>query len=81
MFRTLKQKLNMVHLNLMKVVMGRAGIYVKYMYTIHYFQGIGRRLLERQGWQDGAGLGSSVKGISEALENDGQGPRDRTGFG
>ncbi|XP_062583065.1 G patch domain-containing protein 3-like [Saccostrea cucullata] len=44
-------------------------------------KGVGRKILEKQGWQEGEGLGSSVKGIAEALENDGQNPKDRKGFG
>lgn len=44
-------------------------------------KGVGRKILEKQGWQDGQGLGSTIKGIAEALENDGQNPRDRKGFG
>jgi hypothetical protein len=44
-------------------------------------KGVGRKILERQGWQEGEGLGSTVKGIAEALENDGQNPRERKGLG
>lgn len=44
-------------------------------------KGFGRRILEEQGWTDGDGLGSSVQGIADALDNEGQNPRDRTGFG
>lgn len=44
-------------------------------------KGVGRKILEKQGWQEGQGLGSTIKGIAEALENDGQNPRDRKGFG
>lgn len=43
--------------------------------------GIGRRLMERQGWVDGLGLGSSQKGITRPIESDGQKPRERKGLG
>ncbi|XP_070542867.1 G patch domain-containing protein 3-like [Ptychodera flava] len=46
-----------------------------------YTKGIGRKVLEKQGWTDGEGLGSSVKGQAEALTNEGQNPRQRTGLG
>ncbi|CAL1611504.1 unnamed protein product [Knipowitschia caucasica] len=46
-----------------------------------FTKGFGRRLMERQGWRDGHGLGSSHIGISEALENDGQHPNCKRGFG
>lgn len=47
------------------------------------FQGIGRRLLERAGWQDGQGLGSSTIGISEPVTTDGAktSVKDKTGLG
>lgn len=44
-------------------------------------KGFGRKILETQGWKEGQGLGSSVTGMAEALENEGQGPKDRRGFG
>ncbi|CAF0772639.1 unnamed protein product [Rotaria sordida] len=46
-------------------------------------KGIGRRLLERAGWRDGQGLGSSVIGMSEALTADGGklSIKDKTGLG
>lgn len=44
-------------------------------------RGIGRRLLEKQGWKDGMGLGKATTGIAEALEPDGQKPRERKGLG
>ena len=44
-------------------------------------RGIGRRLMERQGWKDGASLGSSQKGIVKPVESDGQKPRERKGLG
>lgn len=44
-------------------------------------RGIGRRLMERAGWRDGAGLGRTMKGISKPIENDGQKPKERKGLG
>ncbi len=38
-------------------------------------------MLERQGWEEGQGVGGSRTGIAEALSGDGQNPRDKTGFG
>lgn len=46
-----------------------------------FTKGFGRRLMEKQGWKDGEGLGSSQPGISEALENEGQNPNCKRGFG
>ena len=37
--------------------------------------------MEKQGWREGKGLGGSRSGIAEALDNEGQNPRDRSGFG
>lgn len=37
--------------------------------------------MEQQGWKDGDGLGNSRVGISEALENEGQHPHCKRGFG
>ena len=37
--------------------------------------------MESQGWREGYGLGRNSEGLSEALENDGQYPIDKTGFG
>lgn len=42
-------------------------------------KGFGRRLMEKQGWKDGEGLGSTYKGMAEALDNEGQ--TDRGGLG
>ena len=43
-------------------------------------KGFGRRIMERQGWKDGRGLGTAANtGMAEALENDGQ--ADRSGLG
>ena len=44
-------------------------------------KGIGRKVLRRHGWSDGQGLGTSVGGIAEALESEGQDPKDKRGFG
>lgn len=44
-------------------------------------RGIGRRLMEAQGWQDGQGLGRGSAGLPYALDNDGQHPHDKKGFG
>ncbi|CAF3777327.1 unnamed protein product [Adineta steineri] len=55
----------------------RIGVFEKHT------KGIGRRLLERQGWRDGQGLGSSVEGMAEALSADGGklSVKDKTGLG
>ena len=44
-------------------------------------KGIGRKILEKQGWQEGQGIGSSVEGMMEALENEGQPPSVKAGLG
>lgn len=44
-------------------------------------QGIGRKVLERQGWAEGQGLGSQCSGVPDALDNDGQHPRCKRGLG
>ncbi|XP_047489385.1 G patch domain-containing protein 3-like [Penaeus chinensis] len=44
-------------------------------------RGIGRRLMEAQGWEEGKGLGRNSAGLPYALDNDGQHPRDKKGFG
>ncbi|XP_053310457.1 G patch domain-containing protein 3 [Spea bombifrons] len=46
-----------------------------------FTKGIGRRLMERQGWTDGSGLGASGRGMPDALENEGQNPKCRRGLG
>ncbi|XP_033958445.1 G patch domain-containing protein 3 [Pseudochaenichthys georgianus] len=46
-----------------------------------YTRGFGRRLMEKQGWKDGDGLGNSQIGIPDALESDGQHPYCKRGFG
>ncbi len=42
-------------------------------------KGFGRRMMEKQGWKEGMGLGKSVAGMAEALDNEGQ--TDRSGLG
>uniref|UniRef100_UPI00358F4D48 G patch domain-containing protein 3 n=1 Tax=Myxine glutinosa TaxID=7769 RepID=UPI00358F4D48 len=44
-------------------------------------KGFGRRIMEQQGWRDGFGLGSAQHGCIDALDNDGQSPSCRHGFG
>lgn len=44
-------------------------------------KGVGRRVLERHGWMEGKGLGARGLGIPEALENEGQNPKCKRGFG
>ena len=44
-------------------------------------KGIGRKVLEKQGWSDGQGLGSSKTGIAEALKGVGKKPYDKQGLG
>ncbi|XP_029360772.1 G patch domain-containing protein 3 isoform X2 [Echeneis naucrates] len=46
-----------------------------------FTKGFGRRVMEKQGWKDGEGLGNSQIGIAEALENEGQHPKCKRGFG
>ncbi|XP_072317111.1 G patch domain-containing protein 3 [Eucyclogobius newberryi] len=46
-----------------------------------FTKGFGRRVMEKQGWKDGEGLGGSQIGIPEALENEGQHPNCKRGFG
>uniref|UniRef100_K7GGD7 G-patch domain containing 3 n=1 Tax=Pelodiscus sinensis TaxID=13735 RepID=K7GGD7_PELSI len=46
-----------------------------------YTKGIGRKVMERQGWMEGLGLGSSNSGMAEALDSDGQHPRCKRGLG
>ncbi|XP_066494887.1 G patch domain-containing protein 3 [Tiliqua scincoides] len=46
-----------------------------------YTKGIGRKVMERQGWAEGLGLGSSNSGIAEALDNEGQNPHCKRGLG
>ncbi|KAM6967867.1 G patch domain-containing protein 3 [Aplochiton taeniatus] len=46
-----------------------------------FTKGVGRHVMEKQGWKDGEGLGNSQAGIPEALENEGQHPKCKRGFG
>ncbi|XP_041649562.1 G patch domain-containing protein 3 [Cheilinus undulatus] len=46
-----------------------------------FTKGFGRRVMEKQGWKDGEGLGNSQTGMPEALENEGQHPNCKRGFG
>ncbi|KAM8977425.1 G patch domain-containing protein 3 [Pelodytes ibericus] len=46
-----------------------------------YTKGIGRRLMERQGWTEGSGLGAKGAGMPDALENEGQNPKCKRGLG
>ncbi|XP_071496891.1 G patch domain-containing protein 3-like [Diadema antillarum] len=44
-------------------------------------KGIGRKVLQKQGWSDGQGLGKTAEGMADALDNSGQHSRDKSGFG
>ena len=55
------------------VASGKIGAFEKHT------KGFGRKLMEKQGWKDGEGLGSTYKGMAEALDNEGQ--TDRGGLG
>jgi len=46
-----------------------------------FTKGFGRKLMERQGWTEGCGLGKSGEGIKDALQNDGQSSTDKCGLG
>ncbi|KAK6190941.1 hypothetical protein SNE40_002701 [Patella caerulea] len=47
-----------------------------------FTKGVGRKIMENQGWKDGQGLGTTANsGIVNALENDGQHPRNKKGLG
>lgn len=46
-----------------------------------YTRGIGRKVMEKQGWKEGQGLGPSSSGLADALDNDGQNPKCKRGFG
>ncbi|KAM3936456.1 G patch domain-containing protein 3 [Leptodactylus fuscus] len=59
----------------------RAGENLEFGRFERYTKGVGRKLMERQGWTDGEGLGSSGAGMPEALENEGQHPKCKYGLG
>ncbi|GBM43225.1 hypothetical protein AVEN_76360-1 [Araneus ventricosus] len=44
-------------------------------------EGIGRKILEAQGWKQGQGIGKNGNGIAEPLPNEGQFPSNKKGFG
>ena len=45
-------------------------------------KGIGRKVMTKYGWHEGQSLGSSVRGIVDALDAEGgQKPSDKRGFG
>uniref|UniRef100_H3ATH3 G-patch domain containing 3 n=1 Tax=Latimeria chalumnae TaxID=7897 RepID=H3ATH3_LATCH len=46
-----------------------------------YTKGIGRKVMEKQGWKEGLGLGSCSSGMAEALDAEGQNPKCRRGLG
>ncbi|XP_007425926.2 G patch domain-containing protein 3 [Python bivittatus] len=46
-----------------------------------YTKGIGRKVMERQGWTEGLGLGSNSSGMAEALDNEGRNPKCKRGLG
>ncbi|XP_043848098.1 G patch domain-containing protein 3 [Dromiciops gliroides] len=56
-------------------VVGQVGTFERHT------KGIGRKVMERQGWAEGQGLGSSCSGVAEALDNDGQNPKCKRGLG
>ena len=37
--------------------------------------------MESQGWKEGDGLGKHCAGLPQALDNEGQHPEDKRGFG
>ncbi|WAR02872.1 GPTC3-like protein [Mya arenaria] len=59
----------------------REGVEQTDRFTAVHTKGVGRRILETQGWKEGQGLGSTIRGRADALDNDGQHPRDRRGIG
>ncbi|XP_033113500.1 G patch domain-containing protein 3-like [Anneissia japonica] len=44
-------------------------------------KGIGRKVLQKHGWKDGDGLGRTIIGMADALDNEGQHPKQKTGLG
>ncbi|XP_077006815.1 G patch domain-containing protein 3 [Tamandua tetradactyla] len=57
------------------VIEGQVGTFERHT------KGIGRKVMERQGWAEGQGLGSRCSGVPEALDGDGQHPRCKHGLG
>ena len=57
------------------------GILHVHIYGFPLSQGIGHKVMEKQGWQEGTGLGRTVPGMADALDNEGQPPHDKTGLG
>ena len=45
------------------------------------FQGKGRELLQKQGWNDGQGVGKDNKGRAHIIDSGGQHSADKRGFG
>lgn len=56
-------------------VAGRIG-----QFEVHT-KGVGRKILEQQGWSEGQGLGSTIRGRPDAIDSEGQLPRDKRGIG
>lgn len=44
-------------------------------------KGFGSRILKQHGWSEGEGVGRSKEGIASPIDEAGQHPRDRSGFG
>ncbi|XP_067933820.1 G patch domain-containing protein 3-like [Watersipora subatra] len=44
-------------------------------------KGVGRSVLESQGWKDGQGMGRKEEGRAHIIDTDGQHPRDKRGLG
>ena len=45
-----------------------------------FTKGVGRKILEKQGWTEGEGIGMQ-QGIAEPITEDWKHPNDRSGFG
>lgn len=45
-----------------------------------FTKGVGRKILEKQGWSDGRGVGVQ-EGILEPISQEWKNPHDRSGFG
>ncbi|XP_072033929.1 G patch domain-containing protein 3-like [Amphiura filiformis] len=44
-------------------------------------KGVGRKVMEKQGWKEGQGIGKNASGMADALDNEGQTSRDKRGLG